>query len=226
MTAPQRVGNNYSTWWGAETQVDGQGNESISATQPEGPRPARAAETNGQRTLARPASPYAEMNVTPSGDSIYLAGAAIKGRDSNSGIEVEVFTASAQLGGQMEAQLGAARIGASDDDGASSIGVDVFTARAAMGVHNADGSLGWNAGATAVAVGAEGTVQFGSASSLTAGASVGVGFEGSIGLRDADGDNQPELCGRAVVGWATLGLCLEMPFEAPGLSRADRTDGK
>ena len=224
MTAPQPVGNNYSTWWGGEAQVDGQGNEP--GAQPAEPRSPRAAETSGQRTSARQASPYAEMNITPSGDSIYMAGAAIKGRESNSGIEVEVFTASAQVGGQVEAQLGAARLGASDDAGANSVGIDVFTAHAAMGVHNADGSLGWNAGATAVAIGAEGTVRFGSASSLTAGASIGVGFEGSIGFRDADGDNHPELCGRAVVGWATLGLCLEMPFEAPGLSPADRIAGK
>jgi hypothetical protein len=104
--------------------------------------------------------------------------------------------------------------------------MDVFTARAAMGVHNADGSFGWNAGATATAIGGEGTVQFGSASSLTAGASVGIGLEGSLGFRDADGDKAPELCGRAVMGWATLGLCLEAPFEAPDLAPTSRTAGK
>jgi hypothetical protein len=244
MASSQPIGRNYSSSWGDELDVDEQGAERGSSAccraDSEDPEPAsrradaeqsaaasteKPTETNGQRTSAREPRPYLESTTTSSGDSIYAAGAAIKGRESN-GIEVEVFTASAQIGGQFETQVGAARIGTSSDDGTNSIAMDVFTARAAMGVHNADGSFGWNVGATATAIGAEGTVQLGSASSLTAGASVGVGLEGSVGFRDADGDKQPELCGRVVAQWATFGLCVESPFEVPALSPPHPTGGR
>jgi hypothetical protein len=200
MAASQRVGGNYSPWWGGET--------------------------NAERTTAREAGPFAEASVTSSGDSIYVAAAAIKGRDSNSGIEIEVFSTSAQVGSEFEAQVGAARLGASSDDGANSVGMDVFTARAAMGVHNADGSFGWNAGALATAIGAEGTLRLGTASSVTGGAAIGVGLEASLGLRDADGDKEPEVCGRLVIGPVTAGLCLEMPFVMPALAPSVRTAKK
>lgn len=232
MSASQRIGANYSPWWGEETSVDEQGNEdrlpaSATSDERDGVSPdaavagvgmAPGGETNGQRTSAWPVGPHAEAGTTPSGDSAYVTAAAIKGRDARSGIELEVFTASAQIGGQWELQAGAARVGASSDDGANSAGMEVFTARAAMGVHNADGSFGWNGGALATAIGAEGTLRLGTASSVTAGAAIGAGFEASLGIRDADRDNEPELCGRVVVGPVTAGLCVEMPFTAPNLA--------
>jgi hypothetical protein len=170
----------------------------------------------------RDALPYFDGGTTASGDSIYAGAAAIKGREARSGIEVEVFSASVQLGGQLEAQVGAGRLGVSSDDGSSSAGMEVFTAHAALGVHNVDGSFGWNAGALATLVGAEGTLRIGTASSVTVGAAMGAGMEGSLGLRDADGDKRPEVCARVVVGPVTAGLCVEMPFSAPALAPTSR----
>jgi hypothetical protein len=183
-----------------------------------------AGETNADRTAGRPIKVYAEAGTTASGDSVFAGAALLKGRDDRTGVQVDVFTCSVQAGGQLEAQFGLARIGASSDDGRHSIGLDVFTGKASMGVHNTDGSFGWNAGVTGVAVGVEGTTAIGTGSSLTAGASIGLGVEGSVGWRDVDGDKQPELCTRVVYAWWTLGGCLEMPFTAPELSPS--TDAK
>jgi hypothetical protein len=157
---------------------------------------------------------------------VFAGVAALKGRDERAGVEIEVFTASAQTGGQREVQVGMARVGASSDDGRHTVEVDVFTAKAGMGMHNSDGSFGWNIGVTAVAVGFEGTVPVGSGSSLTAGASIGPpGLEASIGVRDIDGDQRPEVCARAVFAWWTVGACAELPLVAPALVPPNRGKG-
>jgi hypothetical protein len=235
MSASQRIGANYTPWWGGDERVDEHGNDESPTgaitSDEQGGEPAATSsfgtvpggETNGARTSAWVAGPHAGVGITPSGDSVYVGAAAIKGRDARSGIELEVFTGSAQIGGQWEVQAGAARVGVSTDDAADSAGVEVFTARAAMGVHNVDGSFGWNAGALGTVVGAEGTLRLGTASSITAGAAIGWGLEGSLGLRDVDEDNEPEVCGRVVIGPVTAGLCVEMPFTAPSLVATPRT---
>src|SRR5262245_3771455 len=105
MSAPQPVGKNYSSWWGGEVGVDEKGNETreslacrdASATTSSGSltgvktaalasTSGKPGETNAQRTLTRSPAGYAEAGMTPSGESIYVAGAAIKGRDPSSGI--------------------------------------------------------------------------------------------------------------------------------------------
>ena len=168
--------------------------------------------TNAERTTAREGvAPYAAAGLTSSGDANFAAVALLKGRNSQSGVEAEVVSASVQFGFQSEAQVGLLRVGASRDDGTSSGTVDALSARAAIGIHNTDGSTGFNIALTATALGVEGTHR-GSHHSVTGGVSLGVGGEASIGVRDADHDGKKEVCLRVGGGPATIGHCLEMPW--------------
>jgi hypothetical protein len=170
--------------------------------------PASTANNNAQRTSERPlAAPYADAGRTGAGDSVFAGAALIKGRD-RSGVDVEVLSGSAQLGVQTEVQLGFQRV--AGGGGILSGSVETFSLRANVGKYNDDGSTGFNLGASATAVGFEGTV--GGASSLTYGVSAGASMGGSIGTRDSDGDGRTEVCGRVAIGPATLGLCLENPL--------------
>src|SRR5258706_10881165 len=54
---------------------------------------------------------YAAVGKTAASDSLYAGAALLKGREPKSGLEVEVLSASAQLGLQNEAQAGFQRIG-------------------------------------------------------------------------------------------------------------------
>lgn len=132
----------------------------------------------------------------------------MKGRDPTTGIEVEVFSASAQVGKEIELQAGMARVGVSGTHGSATM--DVFTARVQGGIHNDDGSVGINVGYGTVILGAEGTYQSG-ANSLTLGISAGTGAAASIGTRDQDGDGNRELCAKASVQLLTVGFCVERP---------------
>jgi hypothetical protein len=172
---------------------------------------ARSTVNNADRIRNAPPAPYAHAGVTTSGDSVYAAAAAIKGRDARTGIETEIFSVSGQVGGENEVQAGMARIGVSSDSGTHSATMDIFTARASGGAHNADGSTGINAGAMATVVGIEGTTGY-SGNSITGGLSFSAGAEGSIGVRDADGDGSSDLCARVSVMFFTLGACVESPF--------------
>lgn len=168
---------------------------------------------NAQRTsaISEPA-PYADAGVTDDGVA-YAGAAAIKGRDANTGIEMEIYSASVQVGAQNEAQVGMARLGISSDSGANNATMDIFTAQAHAGVYNKDGTTGINAGATAVAVGVEGTASTG-ASGVTGGVSIGVGAEYSAGVRDADGDGYGEIGLRGTLELGvgiTIGIQIEDP---------------
>jgi hypothetical protein len=176
--------------------------------------------SNLERTTARDGvAPYAAAGATTSGDAVFAGAALLKGRNSESGIEAEVLTGSVQVGLETEAQVGLLRIGASKDDGTASATVDAFTARAAIGIHNPDGSTGLNLGLSATTLGFEGSHTFGSSApkeisgrSDTGGAALGVGGEASIGLRDADHDGRLELCVRMGAKVGTIGYCLEKPW--------------
>jgi hypothetical protein len=85
-----------------------------------------------------------------------------------------------------------------------------FTARANIGIHNDDGSTGFNLGVGATAVGFEGTV--GGTSALTYGVAASVGAAVSVGVRDIDRDGSGELCARVSIGPVTVGACLENPL--------------
>lgn len=169
------------------------------------------ANTSAQRTSEREISPYADYGVTASGDSVFAGAAAIKGRDAKTGVEAEAFSVSGQLGMQSEAQAAMARVGWSSDDGRQNASMDIFTARANAGVYNTDGSVGLNLGASATAVGVEGTANY-SGWSLTGGLAVSAGAEGHVGIRDSDKDGSKELSIRVSVMFFTVGVGLEWPF--------------
>jgi hypothetical protein len=174
--------------------------------------PSAPTNTNAERTTARESvGPYLAAGVTSSGDSEFVAAALLKGRNSESGIEAEVLSGSVQRGFQNEAQVGLLRVGASRADGTSSGIVDAFAARAAIGIHNSDGSTGFNIALTATALGVEGTHRA-SRVSFTGGVGLGVGGEVSVGVRDADHDGKKELCVRIGGGPGTVGHCIEKPW--------------
>jgi hypothetical protein len=167
-----------------------------------------AANNNAQRTgEGVGVFSYASAGRTAGGDSLYAGVALIKGHDK-SGADIEVLSASAQVGAQNELQFGFQRVGLSG--GGLTGSVEAFTLRAHMGAHNDDGSEGANIGVSATAVGLEGTV--GGSTSGTFGVAAGVGFGASSGLRDQDRDGAKEYCVRVSVGPATLGLCVENPL--------------
>lgn len=170
--------------------------------------PPSQAQNNAQRTseMSSIVAEYSQAGLTGGArDAVYGGAAAIKGRDAASGLELEVFSVSAQAGGENEAQVGMARVGLSGKNG--NLTGEVFTARANGGAHNDDGSIGFNAGAIATIVGAEGTL--GTRDSLTLGASVGLGAAVSVGLRDLDDNGVPEMCVKVSVGLLTAGICWE-----------------
>ena len=170
--------------------------------------PVSTANNNAQRTAERDPAPYAEANVTASGDSVFVGGALLKGAVPKSNGAVEVMSLSGQIGAQTEVQLGFQRV--TGTHGALSGSVETFTARANIGIHNDDGSTGFNVGAGATALGFEGSV--GGASRLTYGVAAGVGAGVSVGVRDVDRDGNGELCARVSIGPVTVGACLENPL--------------
>lgn len=177
------------------------------------PKPAAPQATNNAtRTSERELSsgPHAAAGYSPGGHAVYAGAALVKGRDA-SGLELEAVSLSGQVGAQSEVQGAAARVGVAGTVGA--IGGELGTANAHAGIHNADGSTGLNAGAGAVAIAGEVTVS-GKANSITLGAGWGVGGELSAGVRDKDGDGQPEVCFRVGAKFATVGACIELPFHA------------
>jgi hypothetical protein len=180
-----------------------------SALPPTSPTPpGSAANNNAQRTDARlGVAPYLSAGKTTAGDSVYAGAALLKGRDP-SGAAIEVLSASLQVGAQSEVQVGLQRVAGTR--GALTGSVETFTLRANVGTHNDDGSVGLNIGASATAVGFEGTA--GSASSVTYGVGAGVGAGASVGARDVDRDGKTELCARLSLGPVTVGACLENPL--------------
>jgi hypothetical protein len=169
-----------------------------------------SANNNAQRTTERSGiAPYAAAGKIAAGDSLYVGVAGLKGRDPKSGLEVEVLSASEQKGLQLESQAALVRLGQAK--AAGSFNIEAFTLRATHGIHNDDGSTGYNIGALATALGGEVTLNHG-ADSLTLGLSAGVGAAGSVGLRDIDGDGEHEVCVKASIAEFTLGACVETPL--------------
>lgn len=173
------------------------------------PPAASTAHNNAERTSERlGADLYADAGTTKAGGAVYAGVALVKGHDPKSGANLEILSASAQIGAQSELQVGLQRISASR--GALTGGVETFTARANAGIYNDDGSTGLNVGFGATAIGFEGTV--GSTNSLTYGVAASAGAAGSVGVRDIDHDGKTELCGRVSWGPVTLGACVENPL--------------
>ncbi len=177
---------------------------------PPPPVPGPKATNNATRTQERnlASGPYAESGYSSSGHALHAGLALVKGRDASS-LELEAVSVSVQVGGQSEAQGAVARVGVSGKRG--SIGGEVGAANVHVGVHNPDGSTGVNGGAGAVWAAGEATIS-GEANSVTVGAGFGIGGELSVGLRDKNGNGDPEVCFRASLKFATVGACLELPF--------------
>jgi hypothetical protein len=176
------------------------------------PWPSLATDDNARRNASQAPAPYARAGVTSSGMSAHAGVALVKGSDQASGVQLEVMSASAQVGIQNEAQAAAFRITVPLDPGAISVTVDAATAKVNAGVVNGDGSVGMNAGAAATLIGAE--VTLGGATSVTVGGGIGVGTEASLGIRDSDDDGNPEVCiklGVGLVAKVAVGGCIEFP---------------
>ncbi|MFH0900253.1 MAG: hypothetical protein V2A73_06465 [Pseudomonadota bacterium] len=144
-------------------------------------------------------------------DGLSVGAAALKGHDSRSGIEAELLGGSLTLGPELEGHAQMAFLRATSHDGSAAAQLEVMGAKASLGQENVDGSTGLHAGAQVTAIAVETTVQS-SGWSATAGLSLGVGAEGSVGVRDADRDGQSELCMRASLLFFALGACLENPL--------------
>lgn len=178
------------------------------------PPPASAAspgQTNAERTTAlgrRVVGYYDSGSTGGAYPSKYVGVAALKAVDPKTGHELEFLSASAQVGWQNELQVGALRASVPGKNG--KVSIEGFTARAAMGVHNDDGSTGLNFALQATTASIEGTTAK-QGDTLTAGFSAGLGLAASVGRRDADADGKPEYCWRAAFEIFTLGACLEVP---------------
>lgn len=176
---------------------------------PSKPPAPSSAHNNAERTGERSGiAPYLAAGRVGETYGVYAGAALLKGRDPKSGLDVEVLSVSGQVGTQEEWQASLVRVGTSTPAG--SVGVEAMTLRVSRGIHNDDGSVGFNMGAQLTALGAEGTS--GSVDSLTFGASAGVGAGGSFGVRDLDGDGEHELCAKVSYGPLTVGGCVETPF--------------
>jgi hypothetical protein len=148
-----------------------------------------------------------QADARASRSDLYVGASALKGHDPR-GIDVEVFSVSAHAGDHEIAAQGAmARMGTTIQDHLT-VGGEVFTAQARAGTENSDGSTGFGYGAGYAIAGAEATVSY-SGYSLTGGASFGVAYGVSSGIRDADHDGKPELCARVDFGVGALGACIE-----------------
>jgi hypothetical protein len=168
----------------------------------------QVAATTAERTAQTPLKPlYAAAGTTA--DSAYATAGVFYGRDPKSGVTEELGTVSAQIGAQTELQITGLRMGLQNENG-DALGVEALSAQLGYGVHNKDGSTGFNISGGVTLIGVEGTQDQGDGNTTTTGVSVAAAFEASVGLKDADGDGKQELCARlALPGIPVFGGCLE-----------------
>ena len=181
---------------------------STSATASQTSRPGSTSQTTQSRI-----APTARAGINENGD-LEARAAALSGRDSQTGITMDVFSVEARTGGQTGVGARMARVGWESDNQANRVAMDVFSARVSGGTRNTDGSRGVNADVSATAVSAQGTVGY-SGNSLTGGVSIGVGANASVGIRDQDNDGSSELCVSAslkLLLGVQVGFCVENPF--------------
>lgn len=164
-------------------------------------------DTNAQRTMARKPGPYADAGVTSSHDSVYGGVALVKGKKGQGA--ADLFSVSGQLGAQTEVQAGMGRVHLDLTKSGSVQGdMEVFTAHAAAGIHNEDGSTGVNEsiGADIVKFGIAGHVE---GAEVHVAGSIGVGLPSvHIGTRDPDHDGRKDLCAGAGIGPVEVSACL------------------
>lgn len=171
--------------------------------------PPSTARNNAERTHERLGiTPYLAAGQVGDTYALHAGTALLKGHDPKSGLDVEVLSVSGQVGTQEEWQASLVRLGKSTSAG--SFGAEALTVRVNRGIHNDDGSVGFNAGAQVTALAAEAT--YGTVDSLTLGLSAGAGAGGSLGVRDLDKDGEHEVCAKVSYGPLTVGGCVETPF--------------
>lgn len=122
-----------------------------------------------------------------------------------------ILSAKAHVGEQTEfrASLAEGTLRAGEDAPAS-LQAEVMSARVHAGIHNDDGSTGFNAGAVARAVGYTSSLSTG-ASGMSIGLGIGAGAGFHVGGRDADSDGYKELCVGLDLGFFKIGVQLEDP---------------
>jgi len=176
----------------------------ISRNKPGAAAPPKPAEESA------PAGAVARATVTA--DGVRAEVAAAKGELSD-GIDVEVFSSAAQVNEDGVSVEGAmARVQIRADQEGHRAQIETFSFKASAGRANPDGSTGVGLGLGANVVGIEGTVNLGGGTDVTGGLSAGAGAEASVGVRDFDKDNNPELCARVSLAFVTIGMCIENPF--------------
>lgn len=143
--------------------------------------------------------------VDASTHSVFVSARRTSFGDADNGVEVQVREA--RIGAQTSLTNATLRADATLSD-AVSAHAEVFSASANVGVYNADGSVGLNAGAGVNVASADVTYDA-SGFRLSAGLSEGFGAGGSFGVRDADGDGRRESCGSISAGPINVGSCYE-----------------
>jgi hypothetical protein len=125
--------------------------------------------------------------------------------------KVEVGTVAVQSGTDKDAEIALARRNTVLNVGGGyslTVADELGSARANLGEHNDDGSIGGNIGSGATLAGTEATIDtpYGS---VTYGQSLALSLGGSMGVRDADHDGKPEFCAKFSVPAYTVGACVE-----------------
>jgi hypothetical protein len=151
--------------------------------------------------------------VVPGGGSTRVAVSLFKQEIHTAPLEgtsVEVGTVSVQYGKDNDVQIVGARQTLKVSHGGYGLSLtgEVGVVRANLGENNDDGSVGGNIGAGAELIGGEATIDT-PVGSLTGGLSESMSLSGSMGVRDADRDGDPEYCAKFSVPAFTLGACIE-----------------
>lgn len=119
-----------------------------------------------------------------------------------------------RTGQQNDIELVSARSVTETTDGRVKMQMEGPSVKAGIGIHNPDGSVGFNFGAQANAGSVEYSAKHGG-NSASVGVSEGAGFAASAGFRDSDGDGNVELCQRVELLWFAGGYCVEVPVTLP-----------
>jgi len=172
-----------------------------------------AAQSNAQRS-ARADVQRSEHQLRPVPGGSFRDGASLLTGQLTLGplqSKLEIGAVSVQSGTDADAGLALARgTTVLNAGGGYSVTVvdELGSARANLGEHNDDGSIGGNIGSGATLAGTEATINtpYGS---VTYGQSVALSLGGSMGVRDADHDGKLEFCAKFSIPAYTVGACVE-----------------
>ena len=156
---------------------------------------------------------YEHSGPTAEGDSQRSEAAFVKSSNPSgalNGSNIEALGAVAQTGKQNNLELVALRSTLSVSHAGFGLAItgDGPSLRASLGEHNDDGSLGGNLALGGNALGFEATLST-PVGSVTYGDGLSLAVSGSLGVRDADHDGNPEFCAKFSIPAYTFGICLE-----------------